>query len=238
MRGHSAKDTPRAEPWVDGPAQLAIRRKFIDERYRLLPYLYAVAEESARTGDPVMRPTFYDYPQMQSAPCDQSMAFTVGRDLLVAASPKPESPYPYDICLPGKGWYNYWTGVPLAGDRTGETPKLDALPVFVRPGAIIPKQPLVQSTSETPNGPLELDVYPGDDCRGEIYLDDGVSIEGPSLRQAVSCTVGAKGVSLTFGEREGSYRPWWKQIAVTVHGAKPKRMLIPDQPHAATIAIP
>src|SRR5690348_5029856 len=237
MRGHSAKDTPRAEPWVDGPEQLAIRRRFIEERYRLLPYLYAVAEESVRTGDPVMRPTFYDYPQMQSASCDQSMAFTVGSDLLVAANPKPESPYPYDICLPGKGWYNYWTGVPLAGDRTGEAPKLDALPVFVRPGAIIAKQPLVQSTSETPAGPLELHVYPGDDCRGEIYLDDGVSIRGPSLRQQVTCTITPAGVSLRFSERQGSYRPWWKQIAVTVHGATEKHMLVPDQPHASTVAI-
>jgi alpha-glucosidase len=237
MRGHSAKDTPRAEPWVDGPEQLAIRRRFIEERYRLLPYLYAVAEEAARTGDPVMRATFYDYPQMQSASCDQSMAFTVGRDLLVAANPKPESPYPYDICLPGKGWYNYWTGVPLAGDRTGEAPKLDALPVFVRPGAIIAKQPLVQSTSETPNGPLELHVYPGDDCRGEIYLDDGVSISGPSLRQEVTCTATPDGVSLHFGERQGSYRPWWKQIAITVHGATTKHVVIADQPRAATIPV-
>ena len=238
FRGHSQKDTPRAEPWVDGPAQLAIRRRFIEERYRLLPYLYAVAAESARTGDPVMRPTFYDYPQMESVTCDQSIAFMLGPDLLIAGPPKPESPYPYDVCLPGKGWYDYWTGARIDRDQFSETPKLDHLPVFVRAGAIIAKQPLVQSTSETPKGPLELHVYPGADCRGEIYLDDGVSIEGPSLRQAVTCTVSAKGVSLSFGEREGAYRPWWKQIAVTVHGASPKRMLIADQPHAATIAIP
>ncbi len=164
FRGHSAKDTPRAEPWVDGPAHLAIRRRFIDERYRLLPYLYAVADESARTGDPFMRPTFYDYPQMQSASCDQSMAFTVGRDLLVAASPKPDSPEPYDICLPASGWYDYWTGRRLATAKTSETPRLDHLPVFVRPGTILPRQPLVQSTSETPKGPLQLDIYPGEDC--------------------------------------------------------------------------
>ncbi|MGE5563853.1 MAG: TIM-barrel domain-containing protein [Bacillota bacterium] len=238
FRGHSAKDTPRAEPWVDGPAQLAIRRRFIGERYRLLPYLYAVAEESARTGDPVMRPTFYDYPNMQEAPCDQSMAFTVGADLLVAAPPRPESPYPYDVCLPGKGWYDYWTGKQVANEKLSETPRLDLLPVFVRPGAIIPRQPLVQSTSETPKGPLQLDIYPGEDCRGQIYLDDGISVEGASLRQQVRCSVSASGVTLSFGEREGTYRPWWKQIAVTVHGgARPVRKLIADQPHAASIAI-
>jgi alpha-glucosidase len=221
FRGHSAKETPRAEPWVDGPAHLAIRRKFIEERYRLLPYLYAVAEESALTGDPVMRPTFYDYPQMAKAPCDQSMAFTVGADLLVAASPKPESPQPYDICLPGAGWYDYWTGRPVSGEKLSETPKLDRLPVFVRPGAIIAKQPLVQSTSETPRGPLQLEIYPGDDCRGEIYLDDGVSIEGPSLRQTVTCKVDANGMTLSFGQRTGSFKPWWTGLRLIVHNWNP-----------------
>jgi alpha-glucosidase len=234
FRGHAANDAPRAEPWVDGPVHLAIRRKFIEERYRLIPYLYAVAEESALTGDPVMRPTFYDYPQMGNAPCDQSMAFTVGRDLLVAASPKPEQPRAYDICLPGKGWYDYWTGLPVASEKLNEKPKLDRLPVFVRPGAIIAKQPLVQSTAETPKGPLQLEVYPGDDCRGELYLDDGISISGPSLRQEIRCTVSAKGVTLSFGPRAGSYPAWWNQIAVTIHGARPRHVVIPDQPRAAT----
>jgi alpha-glucosidase len=237
FRAHAANDAPRAEPWVDGPQQLAIRRKFIEERYRLLPYLYAVAEESARTGDPVMRPTFYDYPQMKTAPCDQSMAFTVGRDLLVAASPHPEQPRAYDICLPAQSWYDYWTGLPVASEKVKEVPKLEHLPVFVRPGAIIAKQPLVQSTSETPNGPLQLEIYPGEDCRGELYLDDGIHIDGASLGQQVTCTVMPKGVALHFGAREGSYRPWWKSIAVTVHGAHPLHRTIADQPAPATIAI-
>jgi alpha-glucosidase len=237
FRAHSAKDTPRAEPWADGAKHLAIRRRFIEERYRLMPYLYAVAEQSARTGDPVMRPTFYDYPAMEKAPCDQSMAFTLGADLLIAASPKPESPYPYDVCLPDEGWYDYWSGARLSGEKVSEMPRLDRLPVFVRPGAIIPSQPLVQSTAETPNGPLRLDVYPGDDCRGEIYLDDGVSIQGSSLRQSVTCTATAKGLSLHFGQRVGSYAPWWKSISVTVHGARAVTMTIPDQPNAATVEI-
>ncbi len=237
FRSHSANDAPRAEPWVDGPQHLALRRRFIEERYRLLPYLYAVAEGSARTGDPVMRPTFYDYPQMQNAPCDQSMAFTLGTDLLIAASPKPEQPRPYDICLPGKGWYDYWSGMPVPDQKISETPRLDRLPVFVRPGAIIAKQPLVQSTAETPRGSLQLDVYPGEDCRGDLYLDDGVSVRGRSLRQRVSCVATAGGISLRFEKRQGSYRPWWKSIAVTVYGQRPARKLIPDQPRAATIQI-
>lgn len=237
FRNHAANDAPHSEPWVDGPAHLAIRRHFIEERYRLLPYLYALADRNARLGDPVMRPVFYDYPRALNFDCDEALSFTVGRDLLVAGPPRPESPKPFKICLPAKGWYDYWTGLPVASEKLVENPRLDRLPVFVRPGAIIPRQSLVQSTSQSPTGPLQLEVYPGEDCGGELYLDDGVSVNGPHLRQSISCSANGGGILLQFGPREGSYHPWWTQIAVTVHGATPKHLIIPDQPRPATIAI-
>lgn len=244
FRDHAAKGTPRAEPWVDGPEQLAIRRRFVEERYRLLPYIYALADQNARTGDPLMRPIFYDYPDAADASCDQSMDFTLGHALLIAPPPKMESPEAYDVCLPKGGWYDYWTGQPVSAAASGEPatpakeqpalgatneairvtehPALDRLPVFVRAGTILPRQPLVQSTAETPHGPLTLDVYPGPDCHGSIYLDDGHSMafeRGDFLRQTVRCSIDPKGdLAVQFGPREGRYKPWWTQIAVRVYG--------------------
>jgi alpha-glucosidase len=238
FRNHAAHDAPHAEPWVDGPEHLAIRRRFVEQRYRLLPYLYAVAEQNSRTGDPVMRPVFYDYPDALKVDCDQSLAFTVGRDMLVAAPPRPESPQSFNICLPAGGWFDYWTGLPVSEHKLTRQPKLDEIPVFVRAGTILPRQPLVQSTMDTPKGALELDVYPGDDCRGELYFDDGISVRGQHLRQIVECAVTPKGIRLRFGAREGSWRPWWKEIAVTVHGTQSARQIIPDQPMSADILIP
>jgi len=228
FRDHSAVNTPRVEPWVDGPEHLAIRRRFVEERYRLMPYLYALADENARVGDPILRPVFYDHPAALKMSCDQSFAFTLGRDLLIAPPPHPESPAKYDICLPPGGWYDYWTGLP-AGTSSGAAgggtiqavPALDRLPVFVRAGAIVPRQPLVQSTAETPQGPLRLDIYPGPDCRGTLYVDDGHSTAfatGGFFRQAVRCSSGRAGLRIDFAAPEGSFRPWWREIAVTVHG--------------------
>ncbi|MDE2562027.1 MAG: DUF5110 domain-containing protein [Sphingomonadales bacterium] len=230
FRDHSAKDAPRAEPWVDGPEQLAIRRSYVDERYKLMPYFYAVAEASARTGDPFMRPVFYDYPQVMETPCNASMSFTVGARLLVAGNPRPEDKAPYQACLPAGGWFDYWTGKAAGGkpspdgryDEITLTPRLDRLPAFVRAGTILPRQPLVQSTLEAPRGPLSLDVYPGPDCHGELYDDDGHSMgftRGDFARQEVSCaTSGGKVNAITFAPRQGSYRPWWREIRVTIHG--------------------
>ena len=245
FRDHAATGTPRAEPWVDGPEQLAIRRRFVEERYRLMPYLYAVADDNARTGDPIMRPVFYDYPDAIHAPCDASSSFTLGAALLIAPPPHFESPQAYDVCLPKGGWYDYWTGQPVTGTTGGgdqpiqsasqtavkneqdgiklsETPRLDYLPVFVRAGTILPRQALVQSTAETPDGPLQLDLYPGDDCHGTLYADDGHSIAYQRtgyLRQAVRCSTNPDGsLTISFDARQGRYSPWWKQMAVIVHG--------------------
>lgn len=267
FRNHVATDAPRAEPWVDGAEHTVIRRRFIEERYRLLPYLYALADENARTGAPLMRPVFYDYPQAASLPCDQSMTFLLGAKLLVAAPPTPESSQDYKVCLPAGGWYDYWTGLAVSSEGNDkpatltETPKLDRLPVFVRAGTILPRQPLVQSTTQTPRGPLSLHVYPGDDCRGVLYADDGLSLgyrRGRYLRQELRCNVTADGLTLSFAQREGDYAPWWRRIEVMVHGwrgdarveidgksvdATPEaakqllRLEVEDQPAAATLNV-
>ena len=237
FRNHSAHDAPRMEPWVDGPEHLAIRRRFIEERYRLMPYLYALAELNSRTGDPIMRPVFYDYPDAMKSDCDKAMTFTLGANLMVAGPPKMESPQPFSVCLPAGRWYDYWTGVPVSQRKLTLTPNLGELPVFVRAGTVLPRQPLVQSTMQAPQGPLQLDVYPGENCQGELYFDDGVHIQGPSLRQSIECAVVPAGVAVWFNSRTGSWRPWWKQITVVVHGAHETRMTIPDQPRANKIIV-
>lgn len=219
FRDHYQKGKPAQEVWVHGEDQEAIRRRYIEERYRLMPYIYALADENSRTGLPLMRPVFLEFPEVLARGDrlgESEDQFMLGRSLLVAPAHSGESPAPYPIVLPGKGWYDYWTGRRVSAVPS-ETPRLDRLPVFVRPGTILPRQPLVQSTGQTPSGPLELAVYPGADCRGDLYLDDGVSFaytRGGYLRQAIRCD--AQG--LRFGAREGQYRPWWSGFDVVIHG--------------------
>jgi alpha-glucosidase len=93
-------------------------------------------------------------------------------------------------------------------------------------------QPLVQSTEDRPVGPLELRVYPGNDCRGSIYLDDGHTFryqQGDMMRVRFSCSVSDKGIRVTIGAREGRFKPWWSQIEVVVFG-------VPGPKAALTVA--
>jgi len=234
-RNHTNKGAGNKEVWVHGPEQENIRRRYIEERYRLLPYLYTAAEELSRTGLPIIRPLFLEFPNAtpDSHPLDLDAGneFLFGSDLLVAPPPFPEQPDSYALALPAGLWYDYWTGEKIQAPGPGAKtplptnlliqPKLETLPVFVREGSILPMQSVIQSTEETPTGPLTLRVYPGKNCHGSLYQDDGKTFaysRGDFLRIEFSCALTAQGVSLHLGEHQGSFQSWWRQVHFEIYG--------------------
>ena len=152
--GHTA---PR-EPWAFGEPALSIFRKYAQLRYRLLPYLYAAARR-APEGVPLARPLVFDYPA-DPATWHVDDEYLLGPDLLVAPMFKPRGSR--DIYLPAGAWYDFWTDQRFDGGRriTYEV-ELETLPLFVRAGAVIPKGPVLQYTTERTWDPLSFDVYPG-----------------------------------------------------------------------------
>jgi alpha-glucosidase len=246
-RDHTEKGSGDQEPWVGGVEPESIRRRFIEERYRLMPYLYTVAEEAARTGIPIERPLFLEFPDAASDhhPIDvdpeAAGEFLLGPDLLIGAPPYPDKLDNYVVEFPSAKWYDYWTGQPVSkpaprADRdpnaplsptdqvpltTWIHPELATLPVFVRGGAILPIAPLTQSTNEIPQGPLTLRVYSGDACAGHLYLDDGKTYAyktGVSLQMDYRCEVSADRLILRLGEHKGSHPAWWREIRVEIYG--------------------
>ena len=247
-RIHSAKGTRMHEVWVDGPEHETIRRRFIEERYRLMPYFYTIAEETSRDGLPIDRPLFLEYPDDLTGGTE----FMFGSRILVAPSSYLEEPVPYAVHLPPGTWYDYWTGDQIkSGKPAGQvdleqrdkviaqkplmvTPTLDQLPVYVRGGSILPIAPLTQSTSETPNGPLILRVFPltpgfdsqAEVCAGEVYTDDGHTLSfrnGEFARIHFSCSVAADGaITVQIAKQEGTWKPWWSEYRVEVVGFTPK----------------
>jgi len=186
----------------------------------LLPYIYTSVEEMTRTGIPLMRPLLLEYPQSPEF-FDDDREYLFGPDLLVS----PVTTELQDtkvVQLPPGTWYNYWTGE-KSSDREliKMNPALDEAPVYARAGAIVPRQPLVQNTGETPNGPLELRVYPGPACKGSLYQDDGHSFnfeKGEFLRVNYSCQMAAAGIKIISAVETDGYKPWWNSAQITVYG--------------------
>lgn len=221
FRDHAAKGSLPHEIWNNGLEQEVIRRRYIETRYRLLPYIYTLADESSRTGLPLMRPLFLEFPDVFAPDFEHlDTEFLLGPSLLVAPPPFAETLDDYVVSFPkDREWYDFWTGLKTPGFLKIH-PQLDLMPVYVRGGSIVPLQPLIQNTDETPSGPLELRVYPGSQCSGSIYLDDGHTFryqKGEYLRQSFTCQSDANSMRLKFHAREGSYKPWWKFIEVVIY---------------------
>jgi alpha-glucosidase len=251
-RDHTGKGTADQEPWVHGPEQEAIRKRYIELRYRLLPYVYTSMEETTRTGIPLMRPIFLEYPSAEALAAD-GRDFLFGPDLFVAPV-LTEMLDPVQIQLPPGAWYDFWTySRHTDAEKITLHPKLDELPVYVRAGAILPMQPVVQSTSEVPVGPLELRVFPGDDCHGSLYQDDGHTFnyeKGEFLRVQYTCTSSAGSLSVSDHIEKNGFKPWWTSTQLHIFGiaASPKEIRLRDESlkdwhydeptHSVTVSVP
>jgi len=230
-RDHAAKGTADHEPWVSGPEQESIRRRYIELRYQLLPYIYTGVEDMTRTGLPFMRPIFLDYPTMDTF---NDRDFLFGSDLYVAPV-TTETVDAEEIHLPPGDWYDYWTSQNHAStEKIALNPALNELPLYVRAGAIIPMQPIVQNTQEKPTGSLEIKVYAGENCHGSLYEDDGHTFayqRGEFRRTNYTCQISPGSLVVNATTKENKFQPWWHAAHVTIFGtpAQPKELRIGQQ---------
>jgi len=176
MRSHTTFGTPPQDPWSYGSALEEINRRSIELRYQLLPHVYSVMREASVTGIPALRPMFLEFPD-DPRTYDLETQFMFGDALLVAPVVE-DGARQRAVYLPKGAWFDYWTGERLEGGReiTVEAP-LSALPVFVRSGHAVFRQPVVQHTGEiNERTELSMVLYPGENARAELYEDDGGSM--------------------------------------------------------------
>lgn len=151
-----------------------ICRKYLELRYRLLPYLYSAVREATLTGMPVMRSLWLHYPDDSEA-VKRGDEYLWGRDILFAPVVE-KGATSRKVYLPRGHWYDFWNGERHDGGREIERAvDLETLPLFVREGTILPQGPVKQYVNEKVEGPLAITVYPGADGEFLLYEDDGIS---------------------------------------------------------------
>jgi alpha-glucosidase len=169
------------------PEILPIIRETIEFRYRLLPFLYSLFFETARTGEPIIRPMVYHFshdPDCRS----ESFDFMLGDSLLVA-SVFEDGARSREIYLPrDEMWCNFYTGEWHRGGQTiiAQAP-LERIPLFVRAGGIIPMGKSMRHFDEKP-----------DDLR-QIYI-----FAHPDQGRGIFNLIEDNGLS--FGYRDGEYQ--------------------------------
>ena len=144
------------EPWAYGEEAVAIVREFARLRYRLLPYLWALAREASEAGAPVVRPMCLEFPDDPVAP-GLDRQYMLGPSLLVAPVFNEEGRC--RVYLPAGRWYDFWTNELSAGPAhlDLEVP-LERIPLFVREDSILPLAPAMDYVGQRPWEPIQIDV--------------------------------------------------------------------------------
>lgn len=221
-RNNSATGTRQQEPWAFGEPTTTRCRRALEFRYRLLPYLYSVAEEAVRTGYPILRPLFFHHPADAGAVAVDDQAL-VGGDLMIAPVMAPGVAR-RDVYLPAGRWYDVRSGACHDGPaRISASATLDEeLPLYARGGSVVSTAPVMAWSDERPVDPLTFDVYLDRDghAQGRLYEDDGRSmafLHGEHSVMTVAAERRADGTALVTASREGPFRPPGRTVIVRVH---------------------
>ncbi len=123
------------EVWSFGEDNYEILKKFLFVRERLRPYIRRCMRSASETGEPVMRPLFFDFPADPKA-WETEDAYMFGPELLVAPVLE-EGATERTVYLPaGTAWRNASTRQIYEGGRTVTVPApLDVIPVFIKAGS-------------------------------------------------------------------------------------------------------
>ncbi|MFM2074392.1 MAG: hypothetical protein RJB34_697 [Pseudomonadota bacterium] len=127
-------------PWMHPSVTDGVRAA-IELRYRLMPYLWACFEAASQEAVPIIRPTFYNFPDDERCLQD-SDDFMLGPALLVAPVVQAGATT-REVYLPalphGADWIDFYTRERLAsGQHHRVAADWNHLPLFVVPGSAIP----------------------------------------------------------------------------------------------------
>lgn len=157
-RVHSSGDHGDQEPWSFGEKYTLLFKKFVELRYRLLPYIYTTFYQYHSKGIPMLRPlVFYDQRDRHNHNRDHE--FLCGPNLLVVPVVN-DGAQSRSMYLPKGTWYNYWDNKAAEGKKElVVSADLSSFPFFVKAGTVLPLYPVQQYTDEKVIDTVSLKAY-------------------------------------------------------------------------------
>ena len=219
FRAHGT-DTPR-EPYrfgEEGTCFYDTIVKFINLRYRLLPYIYSLAGMVSHDNYTMLRALAFDFlhdektynindqymfgPAFLVNPVTRPMYYeSNSRQLKEVKKSRP-------VYLPeGSVWYDFWTNAVYKGGTVIEADApIDIMPLFVRSGSILPMGPFIEYSGEKPDAPIELRIYRGENGSFTLYEDEGDNYNyEKGAFSKIKFEWDDENCTLTINKREGSY---------------------------------
>jgi alpha-glucosidase/alpha-D-xyloside xylohydrolase len=216
------------ESELHNPDVEPICRKYLELRYRLMPYLYAAVRECCETGLPIMRALWLHYADDVVAVM-RGDEYLWGRDMLVAPVTEKGAKSRL-VYLPRGTWYDFWTEERVEGGREiSRSVDLATLPLYVRAGAIVPLGPIKQYTEEKVDGSLTLQIYPGANATFKLYEDDGKTFNyrrGEWMGISITWNDGNRRLALRLAKGSKMLAPIRRNIEVRIASEKAIRKVV------------
>lgn len=175
-RMHNGENSSAKWPWNCPEEARELYRDCLQFRYRFIPTVYSYAINGAKTGEPIIRPLFYNHTEdLKLYAVDDE--FYLGEHILVA--PVTEANVQErDVYLPVGDWVNLWTKERFAGDKkiTVSAPMFEkeGLPMFVKIGGGVAYQPDCQSLVDALPRKLTVELYAKD--YAELVLNESETV--------------------------------------------------------------
>ena len=190
-------------PWQYPAAANASAKQFLDLREDLLPLTYTLAAQATATGTPILQPLYLQYPEAQQSYAMAGSEYLYGPDVLVApvtTANDSSGKATRSVWFPaGSTWTDWFTGTTYQGGTTAQvTTGLDAMPVFVKSGGIVPTRS--HHVANDGSGPLDavtLRVATGANGSFALHEDAGedTATGGTGANAAVDATTTADATS-------------------------------------------
>jgi len=216
LRTHSSVATKPREPWVFGEPTTNIIRKYLQLRYKLIPYYYSIAWEAVQKGIPTIRPIFWDDPTNESL-WNATDSFLLGSCFLIAPVLEENARNRW-VIFPDGNWFSFWDDQEYKGISTHKVPAdLEVIPIFIKAGSIIPMEE---------NNVLSLHIYPMAEGKStnQIYFDSGDGY-GPWRLDRFDSTYYGNHAEI-FWKKSGEYQFPYSTINLYFHGKNPTEVWI------------
>ncbi|MGJ0390652.1 alpha-xylosidase [Microbacterium sp. CGR1] len=155
-------------PWAFDEEAVDVTRRFTHLKMQLMPYLYQQGIHASRTGIPLMRPMQLEFPH-DPAVGYLDRQYMLGSSLLVA--PVFSESGEVEFYLPEGEWTSLLTGETVTGGGwRRETHGFDSLPLYVRPGTVLPWGARADKPDYDYHDGLRLRVFRGGEGRATVTV--------------------------------------------------------------------
>lgn len=168
-----------------------VARHNIQIRYTLLDYMHTQLMLFSTTGEPFLRPVFFEFPTDRTA-WRLTRQFFMGSALMVAPVVTPDTSL-VKVYFPGDRFYDFFTRQEMSVNATdrwlGVLASEYQVALFIRAGHIVPVRRPNVTVALTQDNPFSLVVATKKAAKSEplakgmVYIDDGISIESSFMAE-------------------------------------------------------